>query len=160
MDIDVISYTDAQYALLTPGQMQKIISAQKKKNALEREFAKKLAAKKAELVENGMLHSDLWESAIAEMQAEHQAELTDLREGLRTYLHFVVKPEGLGNSAYELDYSLTESERFYFVKEYYETTYADAKERFTVFQKDKIAEMYLGELYLSLYDYFYIQAYS
>ena len=54
---------------------------------------------------------------------------------------------------YMLDYSLEDEARLLVVKEYYETTYSDGKERFNAFVKDTIAPQYLGELYKPLYDY-------
>lgn len=160
MVIDIISYTDAQYAALTAGQLQQVISAQKKKNALAREYPKKLAAKKAELIENGLLHSDLWKKVIADMREEYETELKELREGLLTYLRFAVKPsenESL-SSGYDLDYSLSIEERYAQVKTYFETEYEDVNLRFLAFKNDQNAEKYLGELYATLYDYFYAQA--
>lgn len=162
MVIDIISYTEAQYAALTAGQLQQVISAQKKKNALEREFSKKLAAKKAELIGNGMMHSELWDSVISDMYEEHQTELDTLREGLLLYLHYAVKPSDSEamTSGYDLDYSLSPEERYELVKNYFETEYEDTQARFSAFKNDQNAEKYLGELYATLYDYFYAQANS
>lgn len=162
MVIDIISYTDAQYAALTAGQLQQVISAQKKKNALMREYPKKVAAKKAELIENGAVHSDLWKEVFADMREEYETELNELREGLLTYLRYAVKPsEGdATTSGYDLDYSLSIEERYAQVKKYFEEEYEDANLRFIAFKNDQNAEKYLGELYGTLYDYFYAQANS
>ncbi len=55
---------------------------------------------------------------------------------------------------YSVDYALSEEDRMAVVKEYYETTYSDATERFTAFSNDTFAREYLGEMYAPLYHYF------
>ena len=56
---------------------------------------------------------------------------------------------------YTVDYSLPIVERTRIVRDYYETTYADAGELFSAFCMDEVAPVYLGDLYKALYDYFY-----
>lgn len=157
MTIDIINYNEAQFAALTAGQLQQVLSAQKKKNAMIRDFSKKLAAAKAEVISNGMFHSDFWRLKKAEMQAEHQKDLDELREGLLFYLHYAVKKDG-ASVGYELDYSLSVEERYAQVKAYYVEEYEDVELRFTAFDNDPIAETYLCEMYYALYDEFYLAA--
>ena len=94
------------------------------------------------------------------MTLQTKQEIETLREGLLMYLHYTVKPkeEEVISTPYDVDYSLSVTERYYQVKEYYESDYEDAQNRFEAFQNDEVAEKYLGELYYTLYDYFYIQA--
>ena len=40
------------------------------------------------------------------------------------------------------------------VRQYYESTYTNASQRFDAFKEDKIAVVYLEDLYAPLYDYF------
>ena len=44
------------------------------------------------------------------------------------------------------------------VQSFYEGRYSDPVERFEAFVEDKVAVVYLGELYAPLYDYFLEQA--
>lgn len=160
MTIDIIDYTSEQLAALTAGQLQQILSAQKRKNALEKAFVQKVATAKAEAIQNGILHSDAWALTKAAMLEEHEEELRLLREGLLFYLQYAVKPnETQANFCpYKLDYSLDIIERYNYVKGYYETEHPDAGLRFEAFKNDKYAKTYLGETYYSLYDVFRLQA--
>ena len=153
MLIDIISYTDEQYAALTAEQIQEIQSAQVKKNRLLRELAKDLRKEREQLIGNGMFHADVFKPIEEALTAECDEEISWLRDALLFYLHYGVKQEG--ESPYKLDYSLSEGERFAVVRQYYETTYTDGAERFTAFEADENAKTYLGELYKALYDYFY-----
>lgn len=160
MELDIIEYTEGQLAVLSAGQIQQVITAQKKKNELLANLPKKLSKLKAELIGNGTFHSDLWQLKKEEMALVTEQEIEMLREGLLTYLHYAVKPkdEEIVSAPYEVDYSLSVAERYQQVKEYYESDYEDAQLRFEAFQNDEVAEKYLGELYYTLYDYFYMQA--
>ena len=83
-----------------------------------------------------------------------------LRDGLLFFLHYVAedgKDKGTNGQdiPYLVDYSLSEEERMFIVKEYYETTYSDPVQRYTAFKADTFVKVYIGELYLPLHDYFY-----
>jgi hypothetical protein len=154
MKIDVIDYNEKQLAALSAGQVQQVISAQKKKRAMEVAMRKKLSEKRAELIENGMLHSDLWQTEKETIVHAYQEDLQELREGLLLYLHYAVKPPEaeIISAPYRLDYSLSVTERYLQVKEYYDTEYTDDWARFEAFQNDQYAVTYLGEMYYTLYD--------
>ena len=156
MEIDIIEYTDEQLAALSAGQLQQVISAHKKKVALELALEKKLAEKRAELIDNGMLHTSLWTALKNELLAECDRDLAQLREGLLLYLHYSVKPKEseILMCPYELDYSLALTDRYLLVKAYYEKEFTDPWARFEAFKHDKIAVTYLGQMYESLYDVF------
>ena len=121
MEIDVIAYNDEQLATLSAGQLQQVINAQKKKDALGIEMQKKLSEKRVELIEKGLFHSDLWESLKVSIVADYKKELSELREGLLLYLHYTVKPKEseIILCPYRLDYSLSLVERYAQVKGYH-----------------------------------------
>ena len=154
MKIDVIDYNERQLAALSAGQIQQVINAQKKKRALEAAMRKKLSEKRAELIENGMLHSDLWEKAKETITDAYNEDLKELREGLLLYLHYAVKPSDaeMVSAPYRLDYSLAVTDRYLQVKEYYDTEYSDDWARFEAFKNDPYAVTYLGEMYYTLYE--------
>ena len=154
MKIDVIAYNDEQLAVLGAGQLQQVITAQKKKEALGVEMQKKLSEKRAELIDKGMFHSDLWEDYKVNIVADYKKELEQLREGLLLYLHYTVKPKEseIILCPYRLDYSLSLVERYTQVKGYYDTEYTEALARYEAFKNDKYAVGYLGEMYYTLYE--------
>ena len=156
MKIDIISYTDEQYAQLTAEQLLEVRSAQLKKNRLDRELEKKKTDEKYRLVERGIFLSPLWDQYCEKLQKEYEDEVALLRDALLFFLRFSNKPpeEEVEENPYLLDYSLPEDERAVIVKEYYESTYADGKERFDAFVADPVAKQYLGEWYGTMYDYF------
>lgn len=156
MDIDIISYAEAQYAQLSEEQIQEVKAAQVKKNRLTAQMAEEVRKEKARLTENGTYLSPMSELVLQGIRDKYAAEIEWLREGLLFYLRYSSRASETQESSnpYLLDYSLDEMERFEIVKEYYLTTYTDPHERFEAFKKDEVAPQYLGELYLPTYDYF------
>jgi hypothetical protein len=155
MVIDIISYSDAQYALLNEEQIQEVKSAQVKKNRLIKQMEEALVKEKARLVNNGTYLSPMSALLLQEVREKYEAEIAWIREGLLFYLQFssrVSEEEESGNP-YPLDYSLSDAERFYLVRDYYLNTYSDPRERFEKFKEDTVAEQYLGEVHAPLYDY-------
>lgn len=153
MVIDIISYTDAQFASLNEEQILQIKTAQLKKNKLDANLEKTLIKEKQRLVENGTILSDLYRLETEKLYAQHDLEVEQIRESLLFYLQFSGKLESAGG-LYDLDYSLTPRERFDAVKKAYEEAYADGKQRFDAFAADKYAPSYLGETYAPLYEIF------
>ena len=156
MTIDIITYTDAQFAALTEEQLREVKSAQQKKNKLLVELEERVEREKYKLVKNGVYLSEMWPLIEEKLRAKYDAEVEALREALLFYLRFASKPSDSDaqNAPYTVDYSLTETERFTIVKDYYEEAYSDGVERFEAFKADTVAKQYLGELYAPLYDYF------
>lgn len=156
MQIDIISYTSAQFAALSEEQILEVKSAQLKKNRLAAALEKDLLQEKHRLVENGTLQSNTWALVQAKLQAAYEAEVTAIREALLFYLRYSMKPDDstTQSAPYTVDYSLTDAERFVVVRTYYENTYTDGAKRFAAFKADEVALQYLGELYAPLYDYF------
>lgn len=161
MTIDIISYTDEQYAQLTDEQLLEIRESQLKKNNLIENMENTLQKEKERLVKNGIFTSHIWGMLQTKLAEKLEAEITTLREALLFYLRFSTraKTEEEENAPYEVDYSLSDEERFAIVKGYYEETYADAEERYLAFKKDPVVSAYLGELYAPLHDHFYVLAY-
>ena len=153
MKIDIISYTDTQYAALTEEQIQEIKAAQLEKNRLESALAEAKLKEKHRLIERGIFLSGIWEAYQEKLQAEHDQKIESLRDSLLFYLRFSTKPDAYG-TGYTVDYNLSVEERFAIVRQYYENKYADVSERFEAFEKDKVAVVYLEDLYSALYDYF------
>lgn len=153
MKIDIISYTDTQYEALTAEQIQEVKAAQMQKNNLERALAEAKRKEKHRLIERGIFLSGIWEAYQEKLQTEYEQKIENLRDSLLFYLRFSTKPDAYG-TGYSVDYNLSLEERFAIVKQYYENTYANVSERFEAFKADKVAVVYLEELYSTLYDYF------
>lgn len=158
MQIDIISYTDAQYAALNEEQLLQVKSAQLKKNKLEAKLVQDKEAEKYRLMKNGIFLSKIWELYCQKLQSEYEQEVENIRDSLLFYLRFSAKSESESTSPYTVNYALTVEERFAIVRQYYELTYTDKKKRFEAFQQDKVAPSYLGEMYAPLYDYFLLQS--
>ena len=153
MTIDIISYTDVQYAALTKEQILEVEAAQLKKNRLFIKLEEEKRKEKYRLIENGIFLSKIWELYCEKLQKEYDQEVENIRDSLLFYLRFV--GGGASSAPYTVDYSLKMEDRFQVVRSYYETTYPDAYERYQAFKKDEVAVVYLGELYAPLHDYFY-----
>jgi hypothetical protein len=160
MTIDIINYTEDQFAALSTEKLEEIRSAQLKKNRLAAALEEKLKAEKQKLVDKGAYPSDVWGKIEEKLRAKYTADVQIIRDGLLFFLHYVAEDENKNTSLsgvpYKVDYSLSEEERMLIVKEYYETTYVDAAQRYTAFKEDSFVKVYIGELYLPLHDYFYV----
>ncbi len=156
MEINIISYTDAQFAALTEEQLLQVKNAQLKKNRLEAAMEEELQKEKERLLNNGIFLSSIWYSVQERLQEIYDQEIANIREALLFYLRFATKPDGsqAEEAPYKVDYSLSDTDRFEIVRDYYMDTYTDPQMRFDKFREDSIAAKYLGELYAPLYDYF------
>lgn len=154
MTIDIISYTDAQFAALTEEQILEVQAAQLKKNALDIKLAEDIKREKYHLIDNGTFRSGIWSMVKSELEDAHRLAVENIRDGLIFYLRFSTQQNGTADAPYPIDYSQTQLERFYVVKDYYMTAYTDPQERFDAFHDDDLAKTYIGEYYASLYDYF------
>ena len=163
MVIDVISYSNEQFAALTSEQILEVRSVQLQVNELRAKKEKIKADMKFKLSDNGVLRSSMaLKSAEAEILLIDQ-KIDNLREGLLFYLQYVSRPSeggsgdgssGTTEAPYTVDYSLPYDERYFIVRDYYESAYTDPHERFQAFCEDKVALVYLGEFYNTLYDWF------
>ena len=153
MEIDIISYSPSQYAVLTDEQLLQVKEAQVKKNNLLQKLENQLQAEKERLVENGMIHSGIWATVEKKLRAQCETEVAWVRETLLFYLRYS-GAEGVANAPYVVDFSLSETERLEIVKNYYMGAYTDPIERLNAYEKDDVAMKYLAEYYSVLYDYF------
>ncbi len=157
MTIDIIEYTEDQFAALSTEKLIEIRAAQKKKDELTAALQEQIAKERRNLIDRGAYPSDVFEKLQEELQAKYDSEVQKIRDSLLFYLHYVADTSTMvPDVPYPVDYSLSPEERMFAVKEYYETTYTDAVERYAKFNKDNFARGYLGELYAPLHDYFYI----
>ena len=157
MEINVITFTDEQYAALSETQLQEVYKAQEKKDRLTWNLEEDKRKEKRRLVTNGTYASKLWDMYCAKLDAQYEREVSFLREALLFYLRFSMKPGEDSSSPYEVNYALTIEERVAIVKAYYETQYTNPNERFAAFNADKVAVQYIGEMYAPMWDYFYFQ---
>lgn len=155
MTIDIISFTDEQFAFLSETQIQEIKNVQAQKDELTSALAEKKRKEKFRLTKNGVFRSAIYDSICAALDVEYAATVESLKERLLFYLRFSSKVNDTEseNSPYVVNYSLTYEERYNIVKEYYLETYSDGAERFNAFKADKVAPKYLGEFYSTMYDY-------
>ena len=155
MTIDIISYTQEQFAALNAEQIDEVRRVQLQKNRLLRSLERKKVAEKYRLSANGVFRSSIYTKLCEIWQSEYDEEIEALRDGLLFYLQYSGQKSNAG-AGYTVDYSLSVVDRAVLVKDYYERTYSDPQERFNMFKKDTIAPTYLCEAYSSLYHYFWV----
>ena len=153
--IDIINFTEAQYAALTRGQLQEVKTSQQKKNRLYRILQEDLRKEKHKLVKNGLYNSEIYMLIEARLTAIYEEEVALIKDNLLFYLRYSMKPSSTESASYEVDYTLSDTERMEVVKNYYMTCYTDAQARFDAFVADTVAPQYLGELYAPLHNYFW-----
>ena len=95
MVIDIISYTEDQFAQLPETHIIEIQNAQKKKNRLTRKLEEAKLEEKNKLVENGTFLSGLWEKQCTKLQADYEDEVSAIREALLFYLRYTVRMEAV-----------------------------------------------------------------
>ena len=159
MEIDIISFTDDQYARLSDEQLLQVKDVQQKKNKLFRALEAEKAKEKYRMISRGIYLGGSYEEVCRRLQAVYDEEVANLRDGLLFYLRFSVRGEDGSDSPYLVDYSLGYEERIRIVREYYESTYTEEKQRVAAFKEDKVALDYLGEYYGTLFELYYSQAY-
>ena len=160
MEIDIISFTDEQYARLSDEQLLQVKDVQQKKNKLLRRLEEAKAVEKYRMIKDGIYLGCSYDEVCRQLQAVYEEEVGALRDGLLFYLRFSVRGEEGQDGPYLVDYSLSYLERIQIVRDYYETTYTDPEQRLQQFRGDVVALDYLGEYYASLYDLYYSQAYD
>jgi hypothetical protein len=159
MVIDIIDYQDTQYIQLGEYRLERVRLAQLEKNKLLSQLAKDKRRAKYKLLKNGTYRSGIYASVCAELERQCEEEIKALRDGLLFYLRYSIREDLEGKEPpYPLDYSLSDTERAEVVINYYESTYSAPKERYEAFKADQFASGYLGEMYYSVFNYFYAQA--
>ncbi len=158
MVIDILSYTPEQFAALSGKKLQKIREAQKKKNQLEEEWREKVKKEREKRLQNNTYLTSVFALFEANAEQEYNDAVEQLRDDLNFTLHYLVKVEKNDRVPYPLDESLSPSERYKVVKNYYDKTYANPITLFEAFKADLVAKEYLGDLYATLYDYYAARA--
>lgn len=153
MTIDIITYTQEQFAKLSGEQLLEVKKAQATKNRLLRRMEEEKLNAKYRLVKAGIFRSCIYEKVCERLQETYDAEVEVLRDGLLFYLQYSGRLSN-GSSGYTVDYSLSIVDRVTLVKEYYLKTYEDPHERLEMFKNDGVAPSYLCEAYASLYQWF------
>lgn len=161
MTIDIITFSDTQFALLSAEQIERVQNAQIRKDNWEREMEQRLQREKHRLVKNGIFNSQRYTLLQQKLQEKYQERVDGLRETLLFYLRYTIRPGEIittpTTAPYPLDYALSYSDRLAVVRGYYENTYSEPQERFNAFVEDMVAPHYIGEFYKGLYDYFFAQ---
>ncbi len=155
MKIDIISFTNEQFATLKEEQILQIKETQLKKNALDRKLQQDMLTEKHRLLDRGMFLSEIWNKYCDRLREVYTQEVDMLRDALLFYLQFAAVPEQdiVQSAPYNVDYALEMADRYMAVRDYYMSAYTDSTERVNVFKQDKVARQYLGEFFATLYDY-------
>lgn len=158
MTFDIIDITSEQLAKLTDIQMQLLRTAQKKKNELRLNTEKELEMFKKIVYTNGMKQSSLLEQKRAELEAEFARQTAVLVEQLEYAMNlnapYPDRGEGDENVGYIVDYSLSYTDRYIIVRDYY-LAIADPAERMALYTADDVTKKYLGSYYSTLYNVLY-----
>ncbi len=157
MKFDIIEVTDEYFANLTNMQRQLLRSAQKKKDELTGKAKKEIALYKKFLYTNGVEHSSLLEQKTKEIQDELTYEVEVIREQLLYSLELNEPfPDGTEDESvgYLVDYSLTYTDRYIIVRDYY-LSIQDPAQRMSLYSADDVARRYLDKYYSSLYNVLY-----
>ena len=159
MTIDIISFTNEQFASLNAEQILQIKEAQVKKNALDRKLQQDMLKEKYRLQDNGMYLSGIWDRYCNQLREVYAQEVEMLREALLFYLQYSAKPEEeqAQSAPYTVDYALEMADRYSIVRDYYMSAYTDSAARVAALKQDAVARQYLGEFYTTLYDYLLAQ---
>lgn len=154
MKIDIVTYTDEQYAAMTAEQLKEVRDAQTEKDELKIELEDTLKAERAALVKKGIFNSNLYQMIKTKLEKEYEARVDFIRECLLFFLQYSKDPNGAGIEApYEVNYAQSYDARVQVVRQYYETAYPDPNERFRAFSLDGFALTYLGNRYKALHEY-------
>lgn len=159
MEIDVVDLTLPEYENLNAMQLAVIRDAQVRKNA---ETAKLEAARlkyRQKLIGNNTAHSSMYDSEGQRLTEEYNAKVEAIVGELKYTLAYDELMQGgnlQGPYSYPSNpnYYLTPPDRFLAVRTYYMLTYPDATVRLTVYDKDTLAQHYLGEFYPTLREIF------
>ena len=155
MEFDIIEISEGKLKELTAVQMQLLRTAQKKKNELAHNMEQDLALFKKLVYTDDMKQSSLLEQKRAELTAEFDREVEILAEQLLYSMELSepLFPDDEGNEdvGYVVDYSLSYTERYVIVRNYY-IAIPDPYERIALYDADEVAKKYLGSYYTALYD--------
>lgn len=157
MQIDIIDLTDPCYSELSPVQLALVRAAQGKKNKLVAAAEARKQKFKNKLTSNHFSHSLVYTLQQKVFDDELENGVDVIREDLLYELAYkTTGSEGneLGPYSYpgNPDYSLTASQRFIVVRQYYMDLTSDPAARLAAYAGDSLARAYLGQFYQTLYD--------
>lgn len=157
MTIDIVDLTDPKYSNLNVVQLAMVRSAQAKKDKI----LKKAETEKGEifrmLIANGTARSTLLTAEQSRIDAQAELDVEVIREDLKYQLAYEGwQWEGNEDGVYRYpqnpNYNLSPSQRFLVVREYYMSVTDDPEARVKAYEKDTLAQSYLGEFYVTLYE--------
>lgn len=161
MQFDIIPITGTEAGRLSAVQMQLLRNAQQKKNALLFSGENELKEFELSLMSRGLKHSSLLESKRKEIesQIEHQCDViadelmydmsvvNQVQDNVSGY----VPGDSNSGVGYNVDYSLSYSQRYVIVRDYY-LKIKNVSERMTKYAADETAKKYLDSYYKTLYN--------
>lgn len=154
LEFDIIEVTDAEYEALTNVQRQLLRAAQKNKNKLQHKMEAELRLAHQLLLTNGTQSSTLYEQKKAELKKEFDYEVDILREQLQ-YSIALSEPypdnDGDPDVGYIVDYSLSYTQRYIIVRDFY-LAIQDPADRMARYAADDVAKNYLDNYYTTLYN--------
>ena len=158
MLFDIIDISEDELEELNVAQMKLLRTAQRNKNELILKEKKELEKFRLKLLGAEMKNSSLYDDKKAELDGELNYRCAQLADDLiynmsvcKTEENDSDNPDGKGPTGYLVDYSLSYSERYVLVRDYY-LTFKDVDERMRKFAADEIAKIYLGTYYNALYN--------
>ena len=155
MKYDILDYTDEEIKNLSVIQTQLLRNAQKRKNELYHKLEQDFALFKRLAYTEGMYDSSLIENKRAELEAEFNYQVEIIREQL-IYAIELNSPipdqsEEEANVGYIVDYSLSYTDRYVLVRDYY-LSIEDPAVRMALYAADDVAKRYLDSYYATLYN--------
>ena len=158
MVFDIIDLTEEELKKLTNVQMQLLRTAQKKKNELARKSGQDLEMFIRLAHTNGMRDSSLIEHKRAELDEGLAYEIGIIAEQLKYSIRLNEPlPDGGGgdeDAGYIVDYTLSYTDRYNIVRDYY-LAIENPAERMALYTADDTATRYLGSYYSTLYNVLY-----
>lgn len=158
MTFDIIELEEGELEGFSTIQVQLLRTAQKKKNELLHKMESELELFKSLFLGNGMINSTLYEQKKEELEAEFEYQVEILREQLLYSLEINEPyPEGDEDRemvGYIVDYTLSYTDRYAIVREYY-LSIDDPALRMKLYTDDDVAKRYLGSYYSVLYSVLY-----
>ena len=159
MQFDIIPVTGTEVGKLSTAQLRLLRDAQNKKNELLIKAERELKAFSLSVMGAGMAYSSLIESKRRELDEEVWRKCAVIADDLLFDISAIGQSsEGGGGSGgdapqteYRVDYSLSYSERYVIVRDYY-LRIKDVSERMTKYASDEVAKKYLGTYYNTLYN--------
>lgn len=158
MTFDIIELKEGELEGFSTIQVQLLRTAQKKKNELRHKLESDLELFKKLILGNGTVNSTLYEQKREELENEFEYQVAILREQL-LYSLDVNEPYPDGDEdqemvGYIVDYTLSYTDRYAIVREYY-LAIDDPALRMKLYTDDEVAKRYLGSYYSVLYNVLY-----